>query len=118
VRRSNEEVRTSKGHIDRERFGAATEEDIQRWKAEDGFGDDSVWGNPQLVVPPPAVRRVREGMGLSQKAFAERFGLSLRTVQDWEQGRRSPDGPARLVLRIIEREPEAAVRALSGTEPQ
>jgi transcriptional regulator with XRE-family HTH domain len=54
------------------------------------------------------VRRIREKFGLTQDEFAERFGLSLRTVQEWEQGRAMPEGPARILLAVIEREPAAA----------
>ncbi len=51
---------------------------------------------------------------LSQEAFAERFHLSLRTIQDQEQGRTVPDEPARVLLQIIERDPEAVQRALAA----
>ena len=109
-----EEILKSEPRIDVEKFNAATEEDIARWKREDGI-DDSTWGPPRLVIPGPDVRAIRERLGLSQEAFAKRFQLSLRTVQDWEQKRRVPEGPARVLLRVIEREPEAAARALAGS---
>jgi putative transcriptional regulator len=115
VRRSWAEIEASTGRIDRERLDAVTEEDIARWKAEDGI-DDSTWGPPYMVVPGRYVRKIREGMGLSQEAFAERYHLSLRTLQEWEQLRRVPDGPARALLQIIEREPEVAARALNATK--
>lgn len=53
------------------------------------------------------VRSIRERMGLSQSAFAALLGVSARTLQDWEQGRRQPTGPARSLLRVAERHPEA-----------
>lgn len=53
------------------------------------------------------VQAIREGMGLSQSAFAALLGVSPRTLQDWEQGRRQPTGPARSLLRIADRHPEA-----------
>ena len=59
------------------------------------------------------VRAIRRRLGLGQNAFARRFGLAVRTVQEWEQGRRVPDGPGHALLRIIERDAEAAARALS-----
>lgn len=68
-----------------------------------------------LVVHVPEtmdVRGIRTRMGLSQAAFAARFGFSLDAVQNWEQGRRRPEGAARALLRVIEREPEAVDRAL------
>ena len=56
----------------------------------------------------------RSATGLSQAAFAARFGLSLGTVRDWEQGRSRPDAAAQALLTIISREPEAATRAIAA----
>ncbi len=53
---------------------------------------------------PPQV--IRAKLKLSQAAFAGLMGVSLRTVQDWEQGRRKPSGPAETLLRIAEQKPE------------
>ena len=59
----------------------------------------------QLKQPaPPQV--IRAKLNLSQAAFAGLMGVSLRTVQDWEQGRRKPSGPALALLRIAEQRPE------------
>lgn len=58
------------------------------------------------------VGALRQRMSMSQEAFAAAFGLPKRTVQDWEQGRRYPEGAARVLLKVIEREPEAVKRAL------
>ena len=60
------------------------------------------------------VQRVRRGLGLSQQGFADLFGVSLRTLQNWEQGHRQPEGPARVLLRVIERKPAAVFDALRG----
>ncbi len=54
-----------------------------------------------------AAREVRAKMGLSQRAFAELLGVSLRTLQDWEQGRRRPAGAAQTLLRVASQHPEA-----------
>lgn len=59
------------------------------------------------------VQAVRRKLGMSQKQFAMRFGFSLATVQNWEQGHRAPEGPARVLLTIIDREPEIVERALA-----
>jgi putative transcriptional regulator len=59
------------------------------------------------------VRTVRRGTGLSQAGFANRFGFTAAAVRDWEQGRRQPERAARVLLRIIEREPAAVERALA-----
>jgi putative transcriptional regulator len=60
------------------------------------------------------VRAVRRKVGMSQDEFARHFGVSKRTIQDWEQLRRKPEGAARAFLRVIELEPEAVRRALSA----
>jgi putative transcriptional regulator len=59
------------------------------------------------------VGAIRKQLGLSQAEFAARFGFKLDAVQNWEQGRRRPEGAARAFLRVIEREPEAVQRALT-----
>jgi putative transcriptional regulator len=60
------------------------------------------------------VRGLRQRLKLSQDAFARTFGVSRRTIQDWEQGRRQPEGAARVLLKVIEREPDAVKRALAA----
>ena len=57
-------------------------------------------------------RRVRRRTGLSQAAFAARIGVPLDTVRNWEQGKPAPAGPARALLRVLDRMPEAALAAL------
>jgi putative transcriptional regulator len=58
------------------------------------------------------VKAIRAGLKLTQKQFAERFGFELAAIRNWEQNRRRPEGPARALLRVIEREPDAVRRAL------
>jgi putative transcriptional regulator len=52
------------------------------------------------------VKAIRHGLKMSQAEFARRFGFSVDSLQNWEQGRRFPDGYARVLLRVIERHPE------------
>ena len=59
----------------------------------------------KLKAPPPT-KVIRRRLQLSQAAFASLMGVSLRTVQEWEQGRRAPSGPARSLLRIAEQHPQ------------
>ena len=59
------------------------------------------------------VKAIRACLGLSQAEFALRFGFDVRAVENWEQGRRQPEQPARAFLRVIEREPDAVMRALA-----
>ena len=58
-----------------------------------------------LTEPSPP-SKIRQKLKLSQSAFASLMGVSPRTIQDWEQGRRKPQGPAKSLLRIAEQHPE------------
>jgi len=64
-------------------------------------------GQPGRVINIPSVAAIREGTGLSQSRFAALLGVSVRTLQDWEQGRRSPSGAARTLLLIAKNDPKA-----------
>ncbi|WP_101757296.1 NadS family protein [Oceanicoccus sp. KOV_DT_Chl] len=64
--------------------------------------------------PEPEVKVIRERLGVSQDKFAMILGVSKRTVENWEQGRRHPTGAARSLLRIVEADPEHALQALSA----
>ncbi len=55
----------------------------------------------------PDPKSIREQLGLSQNKFAKLLGISLSTLQNWEQGRRKPDGPAKVLLNIAANYPEA-----------
>ena len=57
-------------------------------------------------------RRVRKRLGLSQLEFSTRIDVSLETIRNWEQGKRSPTGAAKALLRILDKAPEAALLAL------
>jgi putative transcriptional regulator len=61
------------------------------------------------------VKKLREGLGMSQPEFALRFGFSLGTLRQWEQGRRYPDGPARVLLTVISHSPDVVKKALMDT---
>jgi putative transcriptional regulator len=77
-------------------------------------GDPSRGVAHEIEVPGVDVRAVRTRLGLSQPKFAAMFRVSVATVRNWEQGRRRPEGPARVLLTVIEREPDAVRRALAG----
>jgi len=63
-------------------------------------------------IKPPEIRMVRERLHASQDEFALLIGVSPRTLQNWEQGRRRPEGPAKALLRIAARNPKAVLDAL------
>lgn len=66
----------------------------------------------RTIVTDIKVKKLRERTGLTQSEFARMIGVSVRTLQNWEQGRREPEGPARALLRVVECEPEAVLNAL------
>ncbi|MET0069839.1 MAG: NadS family protein [Candidatus Thiodiazotropha sp.] len=66
----------------------------------------------RFEFPELEVKAIREKTGLSQSRFAMLIGVSRRTVENWEQGRRHPTGPAKALLKILDADPESAVRAL------
>ena len=67
-----------------------------------------------FTIKEPQVQRIRERTGLSQTKFARLIGVSKRTLENWEQGRRRPTGPARALLKLVENDPEHAIRTLHG----
>jgi putative transcriptional regulator len=72
---------------------------------------------PTAVVhefSPVDVRNVRAKMGMSQSEFASAFGISVSTLRHWERGDRAPQGPALVLLNVVEKEPQAVLRALAG----
>lgn len=93
-----------KGRIDKARVDATTEKDIARHAADD---------DAQAIQDAARfARRVRKRLGFSQAEFAERIDVSLDTIRNWEQGKRSPTGAAMALLKVLEKAPEAALAAL------
>ncbi len=83
-------------------------EGIREIKAfkEGTFKEGAVALKTRELSEPSSPKEIRKKLQLSQSAFAALMGVSLRTLQDWEQGRRNPSGPARSLLRIAEQFPE------------
>jgi putative transcriptional regulator len=67
-----------------------------------------------MTFKPADVRAIRHSLGKSQTEFAMMIGVSVATLRNWEQGRRTPDGPAQALLRVAAQNPEAVARALSA----
>jgi len=76
---------------------------IKKGKAEPGR---------QFKFDEPEVKAIRIKIGMTQSKFAALIGVSQRTLENWEQGRRHPTGPARALLKIVEADPEGAIRTL------
>ena len=60
------------------------------------------------------VKAIRKKTGMSQQKFCATFGISLGTLRHWEQGLRSPRGPASVLLKVVDNDPEAVIRIVSG----
>lgn len=63
---------------------------------------------------PTDIKSIRKKLGMSQSEFAMMIGVRLSTLQNWEQGRRKPEGPARALLKVVSKDPAAVVKALSA----
>jgi putative transcriptional regulator len=67
-----------------------------------------------FVFQPEDVRKIRDKLQKSQSEFARMIGVSVSTLQNWEQGRRQPEGPARALLVVASKAPEVVAKALAG----
>ncbi|MCG8604557.1 helix-turn-helix domain-containing protein [bacterium] len=68
--------------------------------------------NREFISEPIDVQSIRKKYGLSQDKFAKLLGISVATLRNWEQGRRKPEGPARVLLRVAARNPQAVLDAV------
>ena len=66
----------------------------------------------------PNAGKIRRSYGLSQDKFAKLMGISVATLRNWEQGRRNPEGPARVLLRVAAKYPEVVLDVVSGRRPR
>jgi len=116
VRRSQIDDETLNEMVDLAKRRQWTEAEIDAMAAEDDSAlTDAELGEAVRVYPPPTaeqIRALRARLGLSQSQFALRFGFTIDTVQQYEQGRRIPSGPAATLLRVIAGDPDAVARAL------
>ena len=96
------------------RIDAMSDEEREQNALDDP--DNPPWTDEELErgVLGRRVRLARQAAGLSQQEFAARFRIPVATLRDWEQGRRKPDAASLAYLTVIEREPEAVLRALQG----
>jgi len=123
TRHSRSELDLAK--IDWTKADATTEEDIARQVIEDAdtapiFSAEEILAAGRRVSPDEIedVRHLRERLGLSQAAFAARYGFSVTAIRQYESHRRRPTGPIRTLLRVIAAEPDAVTRALARSRVQ
>lgn len=94
----------ARGRLDAARVDATTDADIAAQLAVDEA--------QAMQDAAQFARRVRRRLGLSQAELAARIQVSLDTIRNWEQGKRSPTGAARALLKVLDKAPEAALAAL------
>lgn len=94
---------------------ARTEQELHERDARRDIGQELLESVQQMksgqsgrvwLIDAPDIARIRMKVGLTQTSFAELLGVSPRTLQDWEQGRRAPSGSAQTLLKIADRHPE------------
>jgi putative transcriptional regulator len=92
------------GRVDAARLDATTEADLEAQAILDG--------SQAMQDAGQFARRVRRRLGLTQVQFATRIDVPLETIRNWEQGKRSPTGAAKALLKVLDKAPEAALAAL------
>jgi putative transcriptional regulator len=95
-----------------ERLHRMTDEEIEAAARTDPDAQPMTEAELAQTFRPADITAIRKRLGLSQSAFARRFQINLRTLQDWEQGRRAPEDIARAYLRVIAHDPATVAAAL------
>ena len=106
----------ARGETDWGRLDAMTDEEALRVAQSDPDAPPLTAQELAMArrAPDPIdVRAIRKGLKMSQSSFARRFGFSLGLLREWEEGLRPPSRSVRVLLKVIDREPEAVERALS-----
>jgi putative transcriptional regulator len=100
------------GRTDWARVSAMTDAEVVAAAREDEDAPPLTTDQLARMQRVPDVKALRSRLGMTQEQFAHAYRLPIGTVRDWEQGRTRPDAPALALLVVIEREPDAARRAL------
>jgi putative transcriptional regulator len=109
TRMTLDEIKARGVELDAARLAETTEAEIRQQMVEDGQDPQTAPPAGRLGALPGTLRR---RLGMTQAQFAQAIGVPVATLRNWEQGRVAPDPAARALLRILDREPEAALRAL------
>jgi putative transcriptional regulator len=107
-RTTPDELKARRSLRDRAKLAATSEADIRRQMVEDGENPDEELAERDVISP----WFIRKRLGLSQKAFAETLGIPVATLRNWEQNRVAMEPATVALMRILAKEPEAALRAL------
>jgi putative transcriptional regulator len=109
-------TRPYEGRTDWARVDAMTEDEIEANALSDPDNPPLSAAELDRMRPIPNPKQIRHRLHLTQAQFAARFQVPLGTLRDWEQGVREPDRAAKTLLRVIDHDPEAVVRALQKHE--
>ena len=85
---------------------------VQSLKEAKAISRGEMAASRRIRIDTPDVKAVREQIGLSQSEFAQLMQVSIKTLQNWEQHRRNPTGPAAALLKIVTTAPDVALKAL------
>jgi DNA-binding transcriptional regulator YiaG len=85
---------------------------LQSLKEAQAIAKGDAKASRRFEIEPPDVKAVREKIGLTQNEFAKLMRVSIRTLQNWEQQRRTPSGPAAALLKIVSTAPDIAIKSL------
>lgn len=110
---TREQMQMRSGTVDIDRLAEITDADLDEQVEAEGGPLTINAGTARMVRGGPPVRELRAKSGLTQQAFAETFGLRVRTLQQWEQGARVPSDGAALYLMMIEHDPNAVARVVA-----
>jgi putative transcriptional regulator len=105
-----DELKTRLSKRDRAIIEATSEDDIRRQMIEDGENPDEELSDKEIISP----WYIRKRLKMSQREFADTLGIPIATLRNWEQNRVAMEAATIALMRIIAREPEAALRALRG----
>jgi putative transcriptional regulator len=108
VRKTLKQAIAEGGYIDREKFDSFTDAEIERMIDE----DPDLAPRNETLVPLLEARDIRRKLGMTQKKFAQKLGIPVATVRRWERDETPADPVLQALLRILDRIPEPALRAL------
>jgi putative transcriptional regulator len=108
------EAKRRKGRTNWRRLDAMTDAEIEAAARNDPDAQPLTDADMKRMRRTSQAKIIREALRLSQKSFAECFGIPIGTLRDWEQGRAEPDQAARSYLKVIARDPHAVRKALKS----
>jgi len=114
IRKTLDQATAEKGQFDAEKFASLADADIERMIAE----DPDLAPPTELLTPLHDMREVRRKLGLTQQQLADKLCVAVATLRDWERGHNRAGPALRALLRLLDKIPEPALRALERPRPR